>query len=217
MDAGCEDIEGYCSDITRCWMISGSETVSSSQSRSPGCSLRSSVWRFSFIWQIIWSHCFLINSPSLSLGGHGRCVTLINSVCVLGSIISSHVYPVRKGLDWISVWFQNRPQLLRQQKLRYKFCPHHVSHFLGLDVHWHTFDCKKHSLSGQECVSLLNPDFTFEKLMTSRKSLKELTQSRGWSNHWPTFRSIASFWRRNVPGDSLPLMIRDKICTSQTQ
>lgn len=113
MDAGCEDIEGYNSDITRCWHVGGSAT--SSQAR-----LQSALYEaLCEVQHHLIHHLRQKGSPeSLSLDH------LFQVMCLLlGKVL----------VEFCLIPKSSSPA--ESARAGYKFCPHHVSHYLGLDVH----------------------------------------------------------------------------------
>ncbi|CRK89593.1 CLUMA_CG003262, isoform A [Clunio marinus] len=105
LDAGCE-YGGYSSDITRTWPINGSFTDSQRVLYEIVLNLQKDLIRN------------LLNSGGLTLD------ELFDTMCLrLGKYLQEiHLIPSDKsGYDLA--------------RAAYKFCPHHVSHYLGMDVH----------------------------------------------------------------------------------
>lgn len=108
MDAGCEDIEGYCSDITRSWPIFGE--VPSSKGK-----LSQELYEALSDTQSTLISFAEKNLHEISLND------LFHAMCHYLSQVIAEFGLAPKGDDAI--------------KLADHFCPHHVSHYLGLDVH----------------------------------------------------------------------------------
>lgn len=105
MDAGCE-YGGYTSDITRTWPISGSFT-------QPQLVLYEIV-------QTVQKELIdvLLKDGGLSLD------SLFDTMCLRLGIYLQEIGLVRKGLVGMEL-----------ARAAYAYCPHHVSHYLGMDVH----------------------------------------------------------------------------------
>lgn len=133
MDAGCEDREGYCSDITRCWMMSANGT--SSQARLQSALYEALCEVQQHLTNHVKSHLPLsssAHSPLSSLtdtedtssSSSVSLDQLFQIMCVLlGKVLIEFCVIPKSSSSSESV------------KAAYKHCPHHVSHFLGLDVH----------------------------------------------------------------------------------
>lgn len=108
MDAGCEDVEGYNSDITRCWSLS----ADSSSSKLHG----------DLYEALVETHADLIKTlrttPGVSLD------QLFTIMCsALGKLL----------IEFGAISKSASPN--EASRMAFHFCPHHVSHYLGLDVH----------------------------------------------------------------------------------
>lgn len=108
MDAGCEDIEGYNSDITRCWSMNEDKNVSK--------------LHFELYQALTEVQSDLIkkvkSSPGISLD------QLFSVMCsMLGKLL----------IEFGAISKSSSPS--EANKHAFHFCPHHVSHYLGLDVH----------------------------------------------------------------------------------
>lgn len=103
MDAGCEDIEGYNSDITRCWVI-GSESANGK--------LRHELYEA--LCEVHQQLIAAINEKASSLDN------LFTLMChLLGKLlIEFNVVPKSTSTN-------------ESARFAYKYCPHHVSHYLG--------------------------------------------------------------------------------------
>lgn len=125
MDAGCEDVDGYNSDITRCWIINGSSpSIDSSASQSR---LQSALFEaLCEVHETLIQQTVNYSSEKLSLDH------LFTLMCaLLGRVlIEFGVIPKSSSTSDAA-------------RSAYKVCPHHVSHYLGLDVH----DCPSISRS----------------------------------------------------------------------
>jgi Xaa-Pro aminopeptidase len=138
MDAGCEDMEGYVSDITRCWMIAGQENiqVSSSQSRLQAALYEALCEVQHHLMNHLKSSLPQSSSESLSLSSV-RDIEDLNKMS--NSISLDQLFQVMCVLlGKVLIEFGVIPKsssTSESARLAYKFCPHHVSHFLGLDVH----------------------------------------------------------------------------------
>ncbi|XP_053206949.1 xaa-Pro aminopeptidase 3-like [Panonychus citri] len=108
MDAGCEDIEGYISDITRCWPIIGADSSSK-------CRLTQALYEaLTEVHQQIVKY---LENRALETSLND----LYHLMChLLGSVLAE--FNLCKSGDQAAL-------------LADHFCPHHVSHYLGLDVH----------------------------------------------------------------------------------
>ena len=113
MDAGCEDCEGYNSDITRCFIVGGS--ASSSQAR-----LQSALYE-----ALCEVQQHLINHLRQKGGEEaGSLDQLFQIMCALLGKVLIEFCLIPKSSS-----------ATESSRAGYKFCPHHVSHYLGLDVH----------------------------------------------------------------------------------
>lgn len=108
MDAGCEDIEGYASDITRSWPIIG--TGKNSKYR-----LTKEIHHALQETQKDLIKFVENNMQSISLND------LFIAMC--------------QGLSEVLIHFKLASKDREAVQLADHFCPHHVSHYLGLDVH----------------------------------------------------------------------------------
>uniref|UniRef100_A0A1B0DC12 Aminopeptidase P N-terminal domain-containing protein n=1 Tax=Phlebotomus papatasi TaxID=29031 RepID=A0A1B0DC12_PHLPP len=105
MDAGCE-YGGYTSDITRTWPISGT---------------------FTGPQKILYDVILTLQKDLLAtlLNSGGTCLDdLFDTMCVKLGMYLQEVGLVNKSLSGVSL-----------ARAAYSFCPHHVSHYLGMDVH----------------------------------------------------------------------------------
>ncbi|XP_055681237.1 xaa-Pro aminopeptidase 3 [Lutzomyia longipalpis] len=105
MDAGCE-YGGYTSDITRTWPIDG---------------------HFSPTQKILYDVILTLQKDLLAtlLNDGGTCLDdLFDTMCVKLGKYLQEVGLVSKSLSGVSL-----------ARAAYSFCPHHVSHYLGMDVH----------------------------------------------------------------------------------
>lgn len=114
MDAGCEDMEGYNSDITRCFIVGGE--ANTSQSR-----LQSALYE---------ALCEVQNHLISHL--RERCtsseqITLDQLFQIMCSLLGKVL--LEFGL------IPKSSSAVESARAGYKYCPHHVSHYLGLDVH----------------------------------------------------------------------------------
>ncbi|RWS21006.1 uncharacterized protein B4U80_02430, partial [Leptotrombidium deliense] len=107
MDAGCEDIEGYCSDITRSWQLDGRKEMSRLE--------------FALYQALQEVHKELISSYKES-------VTTLDQLFELMCHLNAKVL-VEFGIGGKSM------SSVEAFRLAYRHCPHHVSHYLGLDIH----------------------------------------------------------------------------------
>lgn len=120
MDAGCE-YDGYCSDVTRTWPVSGRFT-------GPQAELYSAVlWVQQRLIQMCRPSMSSDSSHSLRTDSFGSVTsldTLFHNMCLLlGERLKDLGFlPVGASSDEMS-------------KVAYRYCPHHVSHYLGMDVH----------------------------------------------------------------------------------
>jgi Xaa-Pro aminopeptidase len=106
VDAGCEFF-GYCSDITRTWPVSGSFTNDRQRS--------------------LYEMVLYVQSEVLKKVEPGN--TLERLFKTMGPLVMSGLQElgiVKKSIDVNS---------LGATDLTLRFCPHHVSHYLGMDVH----------------------------------------------------------------------------------
>ncbi|KAI1286753.1 Xaa-Pro aminopeptidase 3 [Halotydeus destructor] len=107
MDAGCEDVDGYNSDITRTWPVSGHPAKDR---------LRQALYE-----ALCEVHLELIKAVYQQVntldGLFDYMCRLLGKVLIEFGIIPRTASPSEAS------------------RLAYKFCPHHVSHFLGLDIH----------------------------------------------------------------------------------
>ena len=106
MDAGCEDLDGYCSDITRCWQIGGVTNKISSK------------LQFALYQALCELQRKLINSVEV---GHTSLNGLFVEMCDGLLVILKEFGVVQNGLFSTASAFDQV----------YPYCPHHVSHFLG--------------------------------------------------------------------------------------
>ncbi|EDV99998.1 xaa-Pro aminopeptidase 3 [Drosophila grimshawi] len=106
MDAGCE-YGGYTSDITRTWPISGQFT-------EPQRTL------YDMMEQLQKEAIELIMQP----GGE-----------TLDQLFETTCFKLGKYLQEIGLVGKHVSGIKELATLGYKFCPHHVSHYLGMDVH----------------------------------------------------------------------------------
>jgi Xaa-Pro aminopeptidase len=107
MDAGCEDSDGYASDVTRCWPIDGQTNRSSLQ--------------------------FALYQALCSVQKE-----LIDGIQVNRTTLNQLLHEQTRLLALVLKEFRIISASSKDQEVResvYKFCPHHVSHYLGLDVH----------------------------------------------------------------------------------
>ncbi|XP_059617240.1 xaa-Pro aminopeptidase 3 [Phlebotomus argentipes] len=105
MDAGCE-YGGYTSDITRTWPISGCFTEPQ---------------------KILYDVILTLQKDLLAtlLNSGGTCLDdLFDTMCVKLGMYLQEVGLISKNLSGVSL-----------ARAAYSFCPHHVSHYLGMDVH----------------------------------------------------------------------------------
>ncbi|PIO72581.1 hypothetical protein TELCIR_05484 [Teladorsagia circumcincta] len=105
MDAGC-DLNGYVSDITRCFPISG--TFSSAQ-------------------RTLYDALLYVHEQLLAYAHDSEKIRLSNMYSRMVELIASAILEI--GM---------LPQSTDKQKLlnaAESLCPHHVSHYLGMDVH----------------------------------------------------------------------------------
>lgn len=118
MDAGCEDKEGYNSDITRCWIVGG--TASSSQSR-----LCEGLYEaLCEVQKHLIQHVRERDSLSQDVSESVSLDHLFQVMCaLLGKVLIEFCLIPKSSSSAESA------------RAGYKFCPHHVSHYLGLDVH----------------------------------------------------------------------------------
>lgn len=114
MDAGCEDAEGYNSDITRCFVVGGS--VNSSQSR-----LQSALYQ-----ALCEVQQHLINHVR-GTGGSEEAISLDHLFQVMCALLGKVL------IEFCLI--PKSSSTAESARAGYKFCPHHVSHYLGLDVH----------------------------------------------------------------------------------
>lgn len=105
MDAGC-DLNGYVSDITRCFPISGS---------------------FSSVQRTLYDALLRVHEQLLVYANEAPKLRLSNLYSRMVELLSSAVLEI--GLLPTST---DRQRLLRVAE---SLCPHHVSHYLGMDVH----------------------------------------------------------------------------------
>ncbi|RWS13474.1 xaa-Pro aminopeptidase-like protein [Dinothrombium tinctorium] len=107
MDAGCEDIEGYVSDITRSWQLDGRKD----QSRL----------EFALYQALCEVHKEII-------------VSIEESNSTLDSLFEIMCHFLAKVLIEFGICgkFTSEVEAFR---MAYRYCPHHVSHYIGLDVH----------------------------------------------------------------------------------
>lgn len=105
MDAGCE-YGGYTSDITRTWPISGS---------------------FSSTQIVLYEVLLTVQKELLGtlMKEGGRTLDeLFDTMCIKLGIYLQEIGIIPKNLTCVDL-----------AKVAYSFCPHHVSHYLGMDVH----------------------------------------------------------------------------------
>ena len=114
MDAGCEDIEGYNSDITRCWSLGGSG--SSSQAR-----LHAALYEALCEVQEHLITQLRTRNPATDPFTLDQ---LFQVMCLLLGKVLIEFCLIPKSSSTAD-----------SARAGYKFCPHHVSHYLGLDVH----------------------------------------------------------------------------------
>lgn len=114
MDAGCEDIEGYNSDITRTWPLAGHDA---------GVNVSRDKLREALHQALIEVHLELI----ASLRDDRVSTTLDNMFTLMCHLLG-------KVLIEFNV-IPKSTSAKESARMAYKFCPHHVSHYLGLDVH----------------------------------------------------------------------------------
>ena len=107
MDAGCEDLDGYCSDITRCWQIGGGLENSGLNSKL----------QFALYQALCELQKKLIGSIEV---GHSSLNSLFVEMCD-GLLVILKEFGIQNGLFNMGSSFNQV----------YPYCPHHVSHFLG--------------------------------------------------------------------------------------
>ena len=150
MDAGCEDIDGYNSDITRCWIINGSSpslTSSASQSR-----LQAALFEaLCEVHETLIQYTLNYESEKVSLD------YLFTLMCaLLGRVlIEFGVIPKSSSTSDAA-------------RSAYKVCPHHVSHYLGLDVHDSPTVSRSTPLARGMCFTV-EPGLYFSERMESLK------------------------------------------------
>ena len=132
MDAGCEDIEGYNSDITRCWIINGS--TPSGDSSAAQSRLQAALFEaLCEVHETLIQHTCNYSSERLSLDH------LFTIMCALLGRLLIEFGVISKSSSASDA-----------ARSAYKMCPHHVSHYLGLDVH----DCPAVSRSIPLCPGM---------------------------------------------------------------
>ncbi|GAB0098845.1 xaa-Pro aminopeptidase 3 [Sergentomyia squamirostris] len=105
MDAGCE-YGGYTSDITRTWPINGHFTSAQG-----------------ILYDVILTLQKDLFKTLLNAGG--ACLDdLFDTMCIKLGLYLQEVGLISKSLSGLSL-----------ARAAYSFCPHHVSHYLGMDVH----------------------------------------------------------------------------------
>jgi Xaa-Pro aminopeptidase len=107
MDAGCEDHDGYASDVTRCWPVDNQINLSS---------LHFALYQALCEVQKELIQRIEVNRTTLNQ-------LLQEQTNLLGTVLKEFNLISKSATD----------QSTREAVLR--FCPHHVSHYLGLDVH----------------------------------------------------------------------------------
>ena len=174
MDAGCEDIEGYVSDITRCWMISGQENiqVSSSQSRLQAALYEALCEVQHHLMNHLKSTLPNPSSESLSLSSLGD---MEDSKSTSPGVSLDNLFQVMCVLlGKVLIEFGVIPKsssASESARFAYKFCPHHVSHFLGLDVHDTPSIPRSTSLKPGMCFTL-EPGLYFKESDDVKKEFK---------------------------------------------
>lgn len=108
MDAGCEDLDGYCSDITRCWQIGGASADNKISSK-----LQSALYQALCELQRKLIDSVEVGHTSLN----GLFVEMCDGLLVIlkeFGVVENSVFNTASSFDQV-----------------YPYCPHHVSHFLG--------------------------------------------------------------------------------------
>ncbi|XP_027194610.2 xaa-Pro aminopeptidase 3-like [Dermatophagoides pteronyssinus] len=111
-DVGCEDVDGYCCDISRTWPID----INRNSNNDDRFQLQSQLYE-----ALIGIQHELINSIVI---GH----TSLNDLNELMLKIMTRILPEFKLFDE-SVSNEDVRNIVK------RLCPHHVSHYLGLDIH----------------------------------------------------------------------------------
>ena len=112
MDAGCEDLDGYCSDITRCWEIGDANLNKKEKNFKLQYALHQALNEL---------QTKLISSIEI---GHTSLNSLFVEMCDGLLVILKDFGVIEKGLFKFGDSFNQI----------YPYCPHHVSHFLGSNL-----------------------------------------------------------------------------------
>lgn len=113
VDAGCEDSDGYCSDITRCWQIG--TTINDSNSNDK---IVNSKLQFALYQALCELQKKLISSVEV---GQTSLNDLFIEMCDGLLVILKEFGVIEKSIFNVGNSFSQV----------YPYCPHHVSHFLG--------------------------------------------------------------------------------------
>lgn len=105
MDAGCE-YGGYSSDITRTWPVNGQFTDAQR-----------------VVYEVIWTLQTDLIATMLNDGGQ-TLDALFDTMCLRLGQLLQEAGLLKRTLTGIDL-----------SRAAFKFCPHHVSHYLGMDVH----------------------------------------------------------------------------------
>lgn len=111
MDAGCEDVDGYCSDITRSWQIG--RTDASSRSNKISSKLQFALYQALCELQKKLISSVEIGNTSLNSLFMEMCDGLLVILKEFG-VIDNSLFNTGNSFNQV-----------------YPYCPHHVSHFLG--------------------------------------------------------------------------------------
>lgn len=103
---GCE-YGGYSSDITRTWPING---------------------KFSPVQEVLYEVVLVIQTELMNA------VDKIENV-TLDQLFDLMCYRLGKYLQEVGVITKSLSELDSARRAAFKFCPHHVSHYLGIDIH----------------------------------------------------------------------------------
>lgn len=132
MDAGCE-YYGYCSDITRTWPANGQFTRAQRNLYDVVLSVQLDLIDMCRGYPTLDS---LFDTMCLLLGKRLQEIGLINKF-ITGDALMRVRYLSYKYIFIVKtipyICFCNKFCILFQKA--YQFCPHHVSHYLGMDVH----------------------------------------------------------------------------------